>query len=1037
LADVFLAKIDPAVAGAGGLLYGTYLGGNDRDFGIAVAADGSGNAYVTGKSWSSDFPTANPYDATKNGGRGSDVIVAKVNTSAAGAASLLYSTYLGGTSDNGQVGQAIAVGPGGRVTVGGLAEPSEDFPVIRPAAPHRGGSFVAQFDPAVGGAPGLVYATFVGGQGVEGLALAGGAASNPDVFVVGSDSGDDFPTTTNAYQPTPPSSVGYNAFLVRLDPNREVPVIAGVTPRGGPTTGDTAVMLTAAAGSTFAGVTQVRFGTTPAARFSIDSSTQITAVSPACPGCGAAYVSVTDGGGSSLGSRFVYGEGIFTPTGACPAATCGASMVRLANGKVLSVKAGPGGGAHLYDPATGTWGATGACSGCGVGDGVKLTLLGNGKVLRAGGKDPTTTKAVATAYLYDPASGTWSQTASMLGPRTEHTATLLADGRVLVTGGCVDRCAPEDPGLPSAEVFDPNGAAGVGSWTATGFLLAGRFGHTATLLTGPACRGGSPPSYCNKVLVAGGVSPDVVANYPGMTSTELWDPASGLWSAAGVGAGANMVQGRLSHAADLLDGPACTGTTPPGWCGKVLVSGGFSSWGTFTNTAELYDPAAPATARWAAIASRRVAGPSGTAVLASGKVLSTAGGVTHTGAELYDPASGTWLRAGGTTADPTGYPIPLAAGPASACGANCGKVLVTEAAATDLYTPRPIVTAVSPASGPAGTTVTVSGYGLRAATAVSFGATTVTTLSHDPASPDTRLTVAAPAGAGGTQVDVTVTSPGGVSSPSGAAKFSFSGGVVAKAVADFNGDAKSDISIFRPSNGTWYVRNQTPVVYGTQPGDIPVPADYDGNGSTDIAIFRGGTWLVRNQFSVVYGTQPGDIPIPADYDGDGRADVAIFRAGTWLIRNQPSVTFGTQPGDVPVPADYDGDGKVDIAVYRPSNGTWYIRNQATIVFGTQSGDIPVPADYNGDRTTDLAVYRPSNGTWYVRNISTTVFGTTPGDIPLPADYNGDGSADLAIYRRSNDTWYIRNQLTAVFGTAQGDVPLPMPWHIRRVYFPTL
>ena len=115
------------------------------------------------------------------------------------------------------------------------------------------------------------------------------------------------------------------------------------------------------------------------------------------------------------------------------------------------------------------------------------------------------------------------------------------------------------------------------------------------------------------------------------------------------------------------------------------------------------------------------------------------------------------------------------------------------------------------------------------------------------------------------------------------------------------------------------------------PQDITVPADYDGDGRPDIAVYRQGIWfIIRSsdgvQTTVEWGG-PHDIPVPADYDGDGKADLAVYREGVWFISRssegvQTPVTWGGLLSDVPVPADYDGDGKADIAVYR--DGTWFI-----------------------------------------------------------------------------------------------------------------
>ena len=276
----------------------------------------------------------------------------------------------------------------------------------------------------------------------------------------------------------------------------------------------------------------------------------------------------------------------------------------------------------------------------------------------------------------------------------------------------------------------------------------------------------------------------------------------------------------------------------------------------------------------------------------------------------------------------------------------------------------------------------------------------------------------------------------------------------------------SNVAVWRKNNGVWYIVNPDGTTTATQWGvdyDIPVPGDYDGDGLADFAVFRpddpatttqdecagGCVWYVLKSsdgnWQPSYFGIKDDKPTPADFDGDGITDVAVFRpsTNTWhIMRSSDGGYYNLQFGvssDVPVPSDYDGDGIDDVAMWSPTNATWSVLNSSSQVTTVQSwgtySDIPVIGDYDGDGKTDFANWQ-SNGNWHILlsadgQIKTVNFGVPSTDTPVPGNYDGDEKTDIAVWRPNGSQtaqWYIMrssdDQMEVRHWGLAGDIPIP-------------
>jgi hypothetical protein len=192
-----------------------------------------------------------------------------------------------------------------------------------------------------------------------------------------------------------------------------------------------------------------------------------------------------------------------------------------------------------------------------------------------------------------------------------------------------------------------------------------------------------------------------------------------------------------------------------------------------------------------------------------------------------------------------------------------------------------------------------------------------------------------------------------------------------------------------------------------------------------------------NGASSIYGNPRPARRAPYDFDGDGATDISVWRPSTgvwWVLKSSTNFTgysayqWGSST-DIPLPGDYDGDGRADVTVYRPATGVWWVLKSSTNFTGYSayewgsSTDVPIAGDYDGDGTTDTSVWDPSTGVWWVLKSSTNFTGYSAyqwgssTDIPLAGDYDGDGTTDISVWRSSTGVWWVLKSSTNFTGYA--------------------
>ncbi len=264
---------------------------------------------------------------------------------------------------------------------------------------------------------------------------------------------------------------------------------------------------------------------------------------------------------------------------------------------------------------------------------------------------------------------------------------------------------------------------------------------------------------------------------------------------------------------------------------------------------------------------------------------------------------------------------------------------------------------------------------------------------------------------------------------------------------DFNGDGSHDLGIYDTATGNWWGKDATAdgrgrvLVRGRNWGgwatSVPVPGNYSGTATSayELAVHdtRDGNWFINDGGSLPSAQWGGNgqVPMPADYTGDGITDLGTYdpNTGNWHVKTLSGTVvvngdnWGWQ-GTQPIAADFNGDGACDLAVYDPLTYRWFIREAisrtiiASEVWWGYQGTIPVALNIDADPEFELGAYDPNGGRWHIADVpGTTSSNVIPdyaswgfrGALPAPANYDGDTNNiwEVGVYDPSKANWYIR------------------------------